>query len=302
VDCRIEGDTDANLIYTDAGNNRVGIGTAMPLAKLHVAGTANEVQLIVDNAVGQVVPPFQVRDSATTPLVWIDKDGNIVIDNDNRSIFFGADQGMSAYYDGTNGNIDTDLANPSDFVIDCGTAKTLVLEVPVYQDANIGSLVLQTGGTLPGIVEIVDSTLTGTGVYTRGFAIGEQGSGSIEIPHDYKEGTDMIFHIHYVGQDAPAGATDNIKWELTYTITRDGVTTPAATVDSAQDTISTRTMWKRTDVETIAGAGLKIGDQVNFTLKRIAASSDDYAGELLIGTLGFHYQTDTIGSRQIGTK
>jgi len=35
-DCRIEGDTDANLIYTDAGSNYVGIGTSTPGAKLTV--------------------------------------------------------------------------------------------------------------------------------------------------------------------------------------------------------------------------------------------------------------------------
>lgn len=38
VDTRIEGDTDANLFFTDASTDRVGIGIATPLAKLHVAG------------------------------------------------------------------------------------------------------------------------------------------------------------------------------------------------------------------------------------------------------------------------
>jgi hypothetical protein len=35
---RIEGDTDANLFYTDATNSRVGIGTISPAQKLEVAG------------------------------------------------------------------------------------------------------------------------------------------------------------------------------------------------------------------------------------------------------------------------
>jgi hypothetical protein len=38
---RIEGDTDANLFYTDATNSRVGIGTITPATKLDVNGTAN---------------------------------------------------------------------------------------------------------------------------------------------------------------------------------------------------------------------------------------------------------------------
>jgi hypothetical protein len=37
---RIEGDTDANLFYTDATNSRVGIGTITPSTKFEVAGAA----------------------------------------------------------------------------------------------------------------------------------------------------------------------------------------------------------------------------------------------------------------------
>jgi hypothetical protein len=37
---RIEGDTDANLFYTDATNSRVGVGTVSPSEKLEVAGNA----------------------------------------------------------------------------------------------------------------------------------------------------------------------------------------------------------------------------------------------------------------------
>ena len=38
VDFRIEGDSDANLFYVDAGNDRIGLGIASPTEKLHVIG------------------------------------------------------------------------------------------------------------------------------------------------------------------------------------------------------------------------------------------------------------------------
>jgi len=38
-DFRVEGDTDANLLFTDASTDRVGIGTATPTRQLHTAGS-----------------------------------------------------------------------------------------------------------------------------------------------------------------------------------------------------------------------------------------------------------------------
>jgi hypothetical protein len=50
---RIEGDTDANLFYTDATNSRVGIGTITPAQKLDVAGSINLTgNVIVANGQG----------------------------------------------------------------------------------------------------------------------------------------------------------------------------------------------------------------------------------------------------------
>ena len=41
IDVRIEGDTDANLFFTNAGTERVGIGTNSPTEKLSVSGSIN---------------------------------------------------------------------------------------------------------------------------------------------------------------------------------------------------------------------------------------------------------------------
>jgi hypothetical protein len=236
--------------------------------------------------------------------------GDTRIVSDTYAFFVGGGSDMKMYYDGTNGNIDTDLVAASDLTIDCGTAKTVVLEVPVYDDANVGALVLRTGGTAPGVVQLKDNDGDDTGIYTVGFAVGEEGSGVIEIPHDYKEGTDIVFHIHWGANDAPAGGTDNVKWQLTYSIARGSNTFPDSITPAAVEVAyTTQYQYLFTDLATITGStggvdggNIKIGDQFHFTVKRIAASADEFGGEALMGTLGFHYQKDTLGSRSISAK
>lgn len=52
INVRIEGDTDVNLFYTDAGNDRVGIGTNAPAYKLDVAGEGRFQSLRANNSAG----------------------------------------------------------------------------------------------------------------------------------------------------------------------------------------------------------------------------------------------------------
>jgi hypothetical protein len=50
LDSRIEGDTDINLLYVDAGNDRVGIGTSTPSVLFDVDGEARATTLSVTGA------------------------------------------------------------------------------------------------------------------------------------------------------------------------------------------------------------------------------------------------------------
>ena len=44
---RVEGDTDANLLFVDAGTDRVGIGTTSPSAKLEITGSNDTTNMII---------------------------------------------------------------------------------------------------------------------------------------------------------------------------------------------------------------------------------------------------------------
>jgi hypothetical protein len=45
VDFRVEGDTEANLLFVDASTDRVGIGTSTPASKLHIQANANAISV-----------------------------------------------------------------------------------------------------------------------------------------------------------------------------------------------------------------------------------------------------------------
>ena len=236
--------------------------------------------------------------------------GHATLASDTAWLYFGAGNDAHLTYDGTYMRLVTDDVAASDFVLDCGTQKTLVLAEVVYKDANVGALMLgKPASGAPGTDNWKNSAGADLAAETIAFAPTESVSGVIEVPHDYKEGTNLTFHVHWQGIDAPAGGTDNVQFQLKYSIMRDGQLVSAETTIVIERAFTTQYQEVRSDFPAIngstagiGGAGVKIGDQFVFQLARIAASSDEYGGEALVATVGFHYQVDTIGSRQIATK
>ena len=172
----------------------------------------------------------------------------------------------------------------------------------VWKDINLGSALLsKPAASAPDTDELKDSTGTDTGIETYAFAPGEKVSGSFEIQHDYKEGSDITFHIHWQGITIPSG-TDKVKWQLVYTIAGTDVVLPAITTIVVESNFDTQYEFKQSNFPVIVGTNIDIMDQFLFQLSRISASTAEYAGDALIATVGLHYEIDTIGSRQILTK
>lgn len=168
----------------------------------------------------------------------------------------------------------------------------------VWEDANLGVISLQSPATAPGIVEFLDGEGASTGVYGRGFAVTESLSGCIEIPHAAKAGSDVQFHVHWTGNAAPSG-TDYVRWKLIYFSVADGELTPSAT--SVEFETAFDTQYERmTSAVTLSIP--EPMDQFCFTLARITATGDAYAGDAVAMTIGLHYEVDTLGSRTITTK
>lgn len=65
ADTRIEGDTDANLVFVDASTDRVGIGTASPSRKLDIVG--GEIITVADT-INQVALEVIQNDTTNNPM------------------------------------------------------------------------------------------------------------------------------------------------------------------------------------------------------------------------------------------
>ncbi len=210
----------------------------------------------------------------------------------------GAD-GVITLGDGTN-EVQVSLTGDMSFK---GTAT-------VWKDINLGAALLaRPAASQPSEANFLDEGGGDTGITTLAYAVGEKASGSFEMQHDYKEGSSFTFHVHWQGIAAPSG-TDNVQWRLTYTLMRDLTTLDAATIIDSPDTpIDTQYESYKSDFAAIDGstAGnngtpVQIEDQLLFTIERVAATGDAYAGTALVATVGMHYELDTVGSRTISAK
>jgi hypothetical protein len=129
--------------------------------------------------------------------------------------------------------------------------------------------------------------------------------GSQELIHSYKEGTDLNPHIHWAtgGTNADARA---VKWDLVYTWCRMDATSPYTEVFSAPLTLSKEVTLQAgvtalshiyTDMGDISGAGVSVGTQLKFRLRRQTAVGTAPTTNPFALQVGVHVEEDTIGSR-----
>jgi len=145
-DVRIEGGTDANLFFTDAGNNRVGIGSNSPTSKLFVNGVSTDHIITArasDTNGNSIVNILSEGTTGNSRILFSDtaaNDGIITYSHTNRSLLFG-----------TAGNVsDMMLLNSGGDLLLGTTADTILANF----NANAGGVLLDdvnSGATVYGV-------------------------------------------------------------------------------------------------------------------------------------------------------
>jgi hypothetical protein len=204
------------------------------------------------------------------------------------------------------------LANAvaADVTLNCGTEKTLVLAQPVWDDVRV----TPSGFDRAGVADpsLVSYTPTGSSIATflYEFQVDDVAYFTVQMPHGYKQGTDINCHVHWtpgLRGNEENGAT--VGWKVDYTWANiDGTFGAMSTADLSDACDGTDDKHQMTPSVTITGTGKNISSMLLCNIKRTDTGADDTwagtaSGQLpMLLEIDFHYQIDTLGSRQAGIK
>jgi hypothetical protein len=209
--------------------------------------------------------------------------GSPVVDDDNFAILKTA-------------QIKTDTTAPTDLIITTGAEKTLALTTPVYDDIIIQASNLRVGTSPPAFVAFQNSIFGSSFVNDNSDIV----YGSFEIPHGYKEGTDLEIHLHWSPSSTNTG---NCVFNFAYTLAGMGSATFGAEQTKTLTQAGSGTINRHqymTGNTLISGVGVGIGTIIAFALSR--PTGDAFSGDAFVHSIGIHYEIDTMGSRQRSAK
>jgi hypothetical protein len=207
---------------------------------------------------------------------------------------------------------DFDVDATGQLTITSPTAKTPIFSPPVYEDLRIVPTSFDfVGNTDPTLVAYTP-TGSGTATMLYEFAKNDVAYFVAQVPHNYKEGTDITVHVHWTpGSRGTEEGTNLVGWKVLYAWTNIDAAFPAMqTADLSDACTSTDDAHLITPEVTLNGHTVPktISSMLICQVTRTDTNGDDTwasstTGQLpLILEVDFHYQIDTLGSRQILTK
>ena len=121
-----------------------------------------------------------------------------------------------------------------------------------------------------------------------------------QLPHSYIEGSDIEFHIHWTPKvSGSAAGAENVKWDMTYSWANIGDSFPGETSATVSKDVQNDSADEHllTEVVDIDGTSKKISSILLCSLGRDTAVASNYANEVYVVAIDFHFQTDGKGSR-----
>ena len=157
----------------------------------------------------------------------------------------------------------------------------------------IGGMVL-SGANQPSVgifIGSVSTLLFAPGVLNEVFL-------TIQIPHRYLEGSDIVPHVHWAPQDANAG---NVTWGFEYEWQNVGnqFAAPTTTLTVTDATGLVGGGHQVASFGNVTGTGMLLSSMLAARLFRDGGNaSDTYLSNAALLEFDIHYQVDARGSRQ----
>lgn len=263
--------------------------------------SSSTVGQIIKGAASQSADLLQFKDSSDNILAEVQADGEIGIIQDSKKLYLGAGRDFSIYYDGTDSYLKTDEVAASDLKLKCGSNKTIELQDVVWDDVTVPVSAVRLAGASPADEVSYKSGM----ILSFDNSVDEYIYFVIQLPHRYKEGTDIKLHIHWTIPVSGAGAgIENVKWDATYSAssptTDDSESWPTASTGTATEDVQNVNLDTHifTDIVTMTGTNYKISETIICSLKRDTSVANNYANEAYLVSVDAHFEVNTMGSRQ----
>jgi len=173
-----------------------------------------------------------------------------------------------------------------------------IVGVDIWEDLRfpIAAVQQNPATSKPDIISFVGNTLV------LGFdnAASEGVTFVGQLPHSYKEGTDIECHVHWSPTDDAAGG---VRWILESTWANIGSTFSSTATMGATGNTASQNAHIYTDIGILSGTGKTVSSMVACKLIRnVSHTDDDYAADAALLEVDFHFKVDSFGSDQESSK
>ena len=166
------------------------------------------------------------------------------------------------------------------------------LKAPVWHDITAEVKARGVGATDPGWAQI-----NATAFYAYQFAINDKVWMSFHLPHDYKKGTDIYLHAHWIPDGTDA---NSVKWQFDYAYAHGhnqaAFDLTGTTITAEQTVGGTQYQHYVTETAAITITDMEPDGIIEVAITRITNGATDNTDGIFLLTADVHYQSTNRGT------
>lgn len=198
----------------------------------------------------------------------------------------------------SDGIIESALSYGDGIILTTNTGVVNIELADGYVDSMVPALSIVPGATAPVLATFVSANLK---VYGFNSNQDDEATFTLQINHDYEEGTTIYPHVHWAPATAPSGTATNIVWGLEYTVQKIGSAFNSTTTIYATNDITGYAQWQHAiiNLPTITDTNLTISSVMVGRVFRPSNSMEGatrYNADAMFLGFDVHYLGNTMGS------